>query len=91
MEECCKNQNDCQNDVQNETGIAEQKVNQLGVGLKFDNVSKMIFLGVFLENGHASVALSIDEANDLKLNLEKVVAEATADAETQPVEAANVT
>lgn len=49
---------------------------QSGVGLKFDENINMIFLGVIMNEGSASIGLSLEEARHVKENLDKVILEA---------------
>lgn len=62
--ECCNNE--------------ASEVVQPGVGLKFDVESNMVYVGVFMTEGSASLGLSLDEARHLKDNLDKVISEAEA-------------
>lgn len=49
-----------------------------GVGLKFDDAANMVYLGVFMQEGSASIGLSLEETRHFKDNLDKVILEAEA-------------
>jgi hypothetical protein len=68
---------ECCNNAPVAVEVSEQAI-QNGVGLKFDSALNMVFLGVFMNEGSASIGLSLDEARHLKENLDKVIVEAEA-------------